>query len=207
MLIQFLTSLFNSIINTIVTAFQWSHFKFYFIAVLLFLFSVGFVYRDIVTMGIQNIVFNQIRFRECRDLIGLQDKCEAMVKKSKIVQSYAIYLYQPINNAFYKKIILTNSKDIMKSPALQGIYLKDQPTINRELTQHDFYLVDPVEVSKHTDLQYLIDINPNPCLFYSLKVDNKVIGEVMIRFDHKPTILEIEDVMKDISPLLYNYIL
>lgn len=208
MLSQFLNALMSSIVNRIVSAFHsWSHIKFYFIGTLIFLLSLGFIYREVVTMTIQNVVFNEIRFRECRDLLGLQKAFDNILVKDTILTKYVVYLYQPINNSFYKKAILTNDEIIMSSPSLQGIYLKDQPTLNKELNTHDYYMVAVLEAARHPDLQFMIDISMDTRLFYALKVNGKVIGEISVRYKHPPSVLEVEQTLRELSPLLYNYIL
>lgn len=208
MLTQLLGSLINSIVTGVATTFRGVRaFRFYFIACLIFLGTIGYMYKDALNMAAQVAFFNQVKFRECRDVIGLQDAFDKIVKKDTIVDRYGLYLYQPINNAFYKKIVVTNSINVMKSPALQGMYLKDQPTLNQELHTHDYYFIDEREALSHEDLKYIAELSPKPSLFYALKVDNKIIGEIGIRFKSTPTIPQIEQVLKDLSPLLYNYVL
>lgn len=208
MLAQLLMSFYNALTARAVNAIHgWNHAKFYFIATLIFLFSIGFVYREVVTTTINDVVFNQIKFRDCRDILGMQKEFDSISKRNPIIYSYAVFLYQPINNAFYKKVVLTNSENIMRSPALQGQYLKDQPTINKELAEHDYYIIDKKEALTHDDLRFLLDISDDTRLVYGLKINSKVVGEIGIRFKHAPSTLELEDVMKDLSPLLYNYIL
>lgn len=208
MLSQLISSLISNTISGIVTTFKGvKAVRFYFIAVLTFLLIVGYMYKESIDMAAQVAFFNQVKFRECRDVIGLQEAFDKILKKDTVVDKYALYLYQPVNNSFYKKIVVTNSTNIMKSPALQGIYLKDQPTLNQELRLHDYYLIDERESITHEDLKYIAQLSPQPCLFYALKVDNKIVGEIAIRFKSTPSIPQIEDVLKDISPLLYNYVL
>lgn len=208
MLSQFLNAVMSSVINRVVTTFHaWSHIKFYFIGTLILIFSLGLVYRDVVTMTIQNVIFDQIRFRECRDLLGLQKAFDNIISKDTLVTKYVVYLYQPINNSFYKRAILTNDEIIMSSPSLQGIYLKNQPTLNKELSEHDYYLMAVLDAAKHQDLQFMIDISMDTRLFYALKVNGKVIGEICVRYKHPPSALEVEQSLRELSPLLYNYIL
>lgn len=208
MLTQFLTSLLNGLADKIVQAFSsWTHIKFYFIACLIFLFSIGLVYRETITMTIQTAVFNEIRFRECRDIMGLSLYMDKVCKRDIIIEAYSIYLYQPINNSTYKKLILSNDLIVMRSPALQGVYLSTQPTINQELTQHDYYLADYREFMSHKDTEFWADFSNHTRLCYRLKLDDKLIGEVWIRFKSPPSPLELEKTLKEISPLMYNYII
>jgi hypothetical protein len=207
MLSQFISALFNTIFARIANTFNgWSHVKFYFITGLIFFFSLAFIYRDSITMSVQTVIYNQIQFRECRDVIGLQKAFDGIIAKDTIIQSYGVYLYQPINNAFYKRVVLTNSENVMRSPSLQGIYLRDQPTLTAELKQNDYYIVDQKEAVRHPDLQYMIDISTDVRMFYALKLDGKLIGEIGVRFKHPPSTTELEQVLKDLSPLLYEYI-
>ena len=155
----------------------------------------------------QDLISEQIKFRECRDVIGLNKYMSEIVSKDQVVSTYSIYLYQPINNAIYKKLVISDESIIMSSPSLQGIYLKTQPTINRELIEHSYYLADYNEFISHDDTRFWSSFSNNTRLIYGLKIENKVIGEVWIRFNKDPTPLELERVLKEISPVMYSYIL
>jgi hypothetical protein len=205
---QLLSTFISGLITRITTTFNgWSHIKFYFISFLIFIFALGVLYKDTVMMVTQDLIANQIRFRECRDIIGLTDYMNNVVTRDTTVASYTIYLYQPVNNSIYKKLIISSDKLIMRSPLLQGIYLKTQPTINKELLDHDYYLADYNEFMKHPDTQFWNNFSSDTRIIYALKLDSKVIGEIWIRFDVAPTPLQLEKVLKEISPIMYNYII
>lgn len=208
MLAQLITAIGTGIGNGMTNLIQnWNGNKFYFISLLVFLLGIGIVFREPITILVQGTIFNEIQFRECRDLIGLKKGFDTILTKDTIVSKYVVYLYQPTEKSTYKRAVLTNSEVIMNAPSLQGMYLKDQPTINRELTEHSYYITNKEEALKHPDLQYLIDISDHYRLFYALKYNGKILGEIAVRFKQPPTIVQIETVLKDLSPLLRNYII
>jgi hypothetical protein len=208
MLSQFIGSLLSSITNSIVSAFHsWSRVRFYFLTILIFLFAIGFLYKDLVATTVQTMVFNEIKFRECRDIVGLTGYMTSTSKKDTIIEAYTIYLYQPVNNSIYKRLVISNDPVVMKSPMLQGIYLNTQPTVNTELIEHDYYLANYDEFMRHPDTQFWSDFSKHTRLAYALKLNGKVIGEIWIRFKADPTPIQLENTLKDISPILYNYIL
>ena|ERR1041385_731361 len=206
------TSIINAIVGAITSTFTNAalhirSIKFYFVAVLIFLLALGVVYKDSITMGVQSALFSQVKFRECRDLLGLERQFETILKADTNIDRYGVYLYQPINHSVYKKLILTNSEIAMRNPNLQGIYLKDQPTLNNELLLHDYYIVDNEELRKHADAQSMFDVSSQTRLFYALKVNGVIMGEIVVRFKHTPTPLDIDKALREISPLLFNYII
>jgi len=208
MFTQIINSIINGTITKLITTYHnWSHLKFYFVVSLIFLLLLGFLYKDTVVMLASDLISNQIQFRECRDIEGLSKYMNETVKKDKIINSYTVYLYQPINSSIYKKLVVSDDTIIMHSPVLQGIYLRTQPTINKELELHSYYLANRDEFMSHEDTKYWSMNGADTRLGYALKIDSKVIGEVWIDFKVNPTPLELERVLKEVSPALYTYIL
>lgn len=208
MLTQLIQAITSGITNGVISLVQnWSGSKFYFIALLVFLLSLGIVFREPITILVQGTIFNEIQFRECRDIVGLKKSFDTILIKDTTVSKYVVYLYQPTNKSLYKRAVLTNDEVIVTSPSLQGMYLKDQPTLNKELVDHSYYIIDRLEAAKHPDLQYIIDISADSRLFYALKVNGKIVGEIVIQFKCPPTAIETEKILKDLGPLLYNFIL
>lgn len=199
---NFLNYLFNNVVEAIKDL---KGFKFYFVVLLIFLFATTYTVKDSLTLYVKT--HTDIKFRECRDVGGLTTAMTDIMKHDTIVDSYSVYLYEPINNSIYKRVIVTNNVNVLHSPALQGIYLNTQPTVNRELEEHDYYLANYTEIAKHPDTQYWLNFGTATRLAYALKVNGKLVGEIWFKFRRDPTPIELDHLLRAATPLLYNYIL
>lgn len=198
----FLNYLFDNVVEAIKDL---KGFKFYFVVILIFLFASTYAIREPLTLYIKS--HTDLQFRECRDISGLNKAMEDIMKKDTVVDSYTVYLYEPINNSIYKREIASNDGNVLHSPTLQGIYLSTQPTTNRELDEHDYWLITPTEMAKHPDTQWFLSFGFQTNLAYTLRNNGKVIGEVWFKFKRDPTPIELDNVLHHAAPLLYNYIL
>lgn len=179
-------------------------FKFYFVTLLLFILIATYTIRDSLTLYVKT--HTSIEFRECRDIPGVTTAMAAIEKRNPLIKGYSIYLFQPKNNAIYKRLVLTDDPIVKGATSMQGIYLRDEPTVNIHLEQDSYYLITRDEALKHIDTQEIADLNLTPVLFYALKSNNAVIGEINLRLDHSPTPQELDKILKELSPILYNYV-
>lgn len=207
MLGQILIAFINSIVSIIVTGFRKIHgAKFYFISILIALLTLSVIYKDTIEISVKGRLFSATDFREARNPYALQTAMDELVKKDTNVMSYGVFLYEPKNQSFYKKLILTNSEIAKNSPALQSAYLKDQPSINAALDVNGYYLIDDIELAK-PDLKVLKDLGVVSALYYRLTSNGIPVGEITLRFKEKPTAHELDTLLKTLSPYLYTYII
>lgn len=207
MLTQILISIVNGITGRIVSTYQnFSDFKFYFVVFMISLLALGYIYKDTIDLTLRNHAYSITEFRECRNISGLEKDLTGLVVSNPNVLRYNVYIYEPKNQSFYKKLVLTNSDLAKNSPSLQSIYLKDQATVNEVFKTNPYYLVDRIDMQK-PDLKYLADCNINCMLFYKLVVNGISVGEINLEFRTKPTPAELEDTVRKLSPLMYLYII
>ncbi len=181
--------------------------RFYFLTMLVFLLTTAYLFKQPITDYIKVERFSTIEFRECRDLLGLEKEMDRISAAYPIIIKYGVYLYQPKDNASYKRIILTNSDRVKTIPELQGRYLKDQPSINAALASQPYYLIDEFEINQKEDLYLLKDLNVHNCVYIRLKAKGVIVGEIGMSFTKRPTPVELDIIMKELSPLLHTYIM
>lgn len=198
---SFLNYLFDNLVEAVKDL---KGFKFYFVVVLVFLFAITFTVKDSLTLYVKT--HTDIEFRECRDTPGLTDALSKMEHSNSNVKGYAVYLYQPKNNAIYKRLVITDDQIVKATPSMQGVYLKDEPTINMRLREDSYYLMTHDEAIKHIDTQILDDLNLTPTLFFALKSNGTVIGEINLKLDHRPTPAELDQILRALTPMLYSYV-
>jgi len=178
--------------------------KFYFVAFLIALCILGVTFRDTIDLTVKGKLFSATDFRECRDPYKLQIDMDTIAKSNPNIDKYVVFLYEPKNQSFYKKLILTNSEIARNSPSLQMRYLKDQPSINAALDANGYYLVDQIDMQTKTDLKVLKDLGVVSVLYYRLSADGVPCGEIGIQFFQRPTPQELEKLLKQLSPILYK---
>jgi len=178
--------------------------RFYFIVSLCFLAGLIYIFREPLTVTIQEISFERVEFREVRDLKGLEISLETL-KDKKHYSNYTVYIYQPKYKSFYKRIILTDSDIVKAVSRLQGSYLDDQPTINNALSKGMYILLDYEDPKP--DTQYLHDIGFKYLFIYKLGSAKNPIGEIHIGLSTKPTQKDISSLITDLGPLLHMYII
>ena len=207
MLSQIMIAFINSIVATIVAGFKKIQgAKFYFISILIALITHAVIYKDAIEISVKGRLFSATDFREARNPYALQTAMDDLAKKDTNIVSYSVFLYEPKNQSFYKKLVLTNSDVDKNSPSLQMRYLKDQPSINAALDANGYYLIDDIELRK-PDLRILKDLGVVSALYYRLTSDGTAVGEINLRFKQKPTALELDTLLKTLSPYLYTYII
>ncbi len=203
-----LTTFLNAIAGRVASTLQgFSNIKFYFIVGLVFIASIAFMLKEPITLYIKSKSFTSINFRECRDVSGLEKALNEVLQRHPNCEKYTVYLYQPKDESFYKKLILTTSVIAKNSPSLQSIYLKDQPTIMEAFKTRDFYLFDKNEAMDKQDLKYLYKLNINSALFFKLMINDQAIGEIAFRFKQRPSAEELDILIKELSPLIYMYVI
>ena len=152
-------------------------FRFYFIVTLIFFLVIGNVYKDTISVAVKDVTFSRVEFRECRDLKGLEVALEALSKKDSIITNFTVYIYQPKDRSYYKKVILTNDDLVKSTTSLQGSYLEDQPSINSQFAENDYVLLN--SSMRDPDTKFMRELGINHLLIY--KLHNKAdIGEIYI---------------------------
>ena len=179
-------------------------FRFYFIVVLIFLLVVGNMYKDTISVAVKDVTFSRVEFRECRDLKGLEVSLLKIKERFPIIDNFTVYIYQPKDRSYYKKVILTDDDKVKSSLTLQGSYIEDQTTINEALKTKDYLLLD--DSGDNPDIKFMRELGFEHLLIYRLHQRNN-IGEIHLALRRKPTPQELTDVLKAISPLMYLYII
>lgn len=172
------------------------------------MFLVGFLiflFRDELSSKIQSYSVNEVEFREVRNLKGLENSLNAIQIIHPIVNSYVVYIYQPKEKSFYKKMILTNS-DIVKSiTRLQGSYIDEQKYLNDALEDVSYVVIS--EDDYINEMQELHFMGIKHVLIKKFVDTQNTIGEVHLFLNSKPNKEEVDLLLKDLSPLNYMYIL
>lgn len=176
--------------------------RFYFLTTLLFLSLLVYTFQDALVTKVKDITFEQVEFREIRDLKGLEVALERLYDP-EIYNSYTVYIYQPKQKSFYKRMILTNSDLVKAVSKLQGSYIEDQPTINEHFKLNNYIILD--HEHPKPDTQYLHDIGFQ--YLFICKLQNYVtIGEIHVSFIKKPTEDQIIKLNRQLAPLLHMYV-
>jgi len=178
--------------------------RFYFIVSLIFLLVIGSLYKDTISVAVKDVTFSRVEFRECRDLKGLEVALESLSKRDSLIKNFSVYIYQPKTRSYYKKVIITNDDLVKTTTSLQGSYIEDQPNINQKFEEGDYMLLNAT--SEEADSKYLRALGIDHMLIYKLhdKVD---IGEIHLRLNHAPNPIELQTLLKALSPLLYIYVI
>lgn len=178
--------------------------RFYFIVTLIFFLIIGNVYKDTISVAVKEVTFSRVEFRECRDLKGLEVALETLSKRDSIINNFTVYIYQPKDRSYYKKVILTNDDLVKSTLSLQGSYIEDQPTINKQFADNSYMLLN--STMDNTDTRFMRELGIDHLLIY--KLHNKTdIGEIYIGLKHQPSPQELTDLLKALSPLMYIYII
>lgn len=205
---QLLTAFFSAVINRVVTTFKLlGNAKIYVIGLFITIISLSLIFKSTIEITIKGKLFSATDFRECRNPYALQTAMDNIAKQDTNITSYSVFLYEPKNQSFYKKLIITNNDVARESPSLQMRYLKDQPTINTSLDANGYFLIDPIDLSTHPDLKLLKDLGVTDVLYYRLSSNNVAVGEIELRFKHRPSPQELDTLLKTVSPFLYTYII
>lgn len=178
-------------------------FRFYFIVFLIFAFATTFLFRDDISTRVRDMDFKQVEFREVRDLKGLEVNLESILDTS-MMRSYTVYIYQPRNRSYYKRVVATNSDLVKSLSRLQGGYLQDQEVINRLLINNGYVFLD--KDNPIPEVMHLHELGVPYILLYRLGRYNDVIGEIAISFNEKPSQEYINNLINKLSPLSYMYI-
>jgi len=178
--------------------------RFYFIVTLIFLLIVGNMYKDTISVAVKDVSFSRVEFRECRDLKGLEVALQQIQKTDTLIKSFSVYIYQPKERSYYKKVILTNDDIVKSTTSLQGSYLEDQATINEAFLTKNYLLID--NTIEGTDTQFMTELGIDHLLVYKLQYKT-VIGEIHLNLTHSPTQGELSHLVKTLSPLVHIYII
>lgn len=179
--------------------------KFYVILFTFVIYMIAVSYKDVMYEEVINMRAKRLEFFECRDLKGLESKLNQVYVSNASVKSYTVYIYQPKDKAIYKTCLTTNDQLVKTSPKIYGVYLKDQPKLNKKLNESVYTIVD----ENNPDC---VEI-PMDCLgfkfalVYRLNAGNKNIGEVVIGFKKFPEVTELDSILKELNTVTYSYII
>ncbi len=182
-----------------------SSFRFYFVLLLAFFLLLANIYKDPITVAVKETTFAAAKFRECRDLKGLEVALNDINAKNKFIDSYTVYIYQPQIKPYYKKMLITNSDIVKKITTLQGSLIQDQPTFNDLLLKQDYFILQ--QDSPTHDTRFMKELNIDYLLVYKIADKNITIGEIVLILNEKPTPTQLDKLIKEISPLVYEYVL
>jgi len=146
----------------------------------------------------------RIEFREVRDLHGLEVELDS-IKTKYALDGYAVYIYQPKDFAYYKKILLTDYDLIKSVTSLQGVYLDEQLYINDQLSEQDYVLIDEEDINN--DTEFFRAVGFKSLMIKRLMFNGKIIGEVYIIFAEKPKLETVQEIAKLLAPLNYKYVI
>ena len=178
--------------------------RFYFIVTLIFLLVVGNMYKDTISVAVKDVTFSRVEFRECRDLKGLEVALQEISKKDTLINSFTVYIYQPKERSYYKKVLITNDDIVKSTQSLQGSYLEDQPTINTAFETKPYLLIN--DMLDSPDTKFMKELGFEHLLVYKLHYKT-TIGEIYLNLNHSPNQEELQRLVKVLSPLMYIYII
>lgn len=164
--------------------------RFYVLVALLFVASLAWLFKDAIVVSIQNYTNQNIEFREVRNLGGLEKEMVEVIRFSEsqldiICSGYAVYIYQPKEHYYQKRLVITNSDVIKTIVRLQSIYLDEQPNINNALKNSEYIFLSRDRASTFTESQHLYDVFSPHILIYSIRDNNKVVGEIHLAFNQE----------------------
>lgn len=177
-------------------------FRFYFLVTAALLLILTFIFKDEISIRVKNADFKRVEFKEVRDLKGLEVNLSTI--KDSTMSDYIVYIYQPKQKSYYKRV-LTTSSDLVKSiMRLQGSYIEDQITINNAFKDSNYILLSKDKLTP--DTEYLHELGMNYILVYRLGGSIQPIGEIHMVFILKPTQEKIDETIKKLAPLIHMYI-
>lgn len=178
-------------------------FRFYFIVLLTFLLTLTFLFKDEISVRVKDMDFKRVEFREVRDLKGLEVNLETIMDTT-MMRSYTVYIYQPKDRSYYKRVVLTNSDLVKSLSKLQSGYLQDQEQINNALGKQTYVFLDKETPLPET--QHLHDLGEPYILVYKLGSGPDKVGEIVISFMKKPSEDYLLQLKAKLAPLTYMYI-
>lgn len=178
--------------------------RFYFIAVLAFLLIVGSLFKDTIDIAIKDVSFSKVEFRDTRDMKGLEVALGRIKQADSVIKSFTVYIYQPKERSYYKKLLITDDEIVKSTVALQGSYLEDQPTINTVFETKKYLMID--ETVHNADIAFMKDLGFDNVLVYKLE-SKTTIGEIHLNFYRRPTQEELNKILKQLAPLVYVYVI
>jgi len=181
-------------------------FRFYFIIIIIVIGFGLFYFENEIKANLNKEEEIQIRFREVRNLKGLEISLDLIQEKYDFIEGYGVYIYQPIEKSFYKKIIITNSDLIKSISSLQGIYLDTQSSLNDLLLKNDAVILDVKSLPLNNDL-FFYQVGISNLLIKRLTENGVLIGEIHFILNRDIEEREMRLLLNDVIPLKYIYIL
>lgn len=159
-------------------------FRFYFIVSLIFLLSLSYLFRDEISIKVQETTFKKVEFNEIRDLKGLEVNLNTIMDTT-MMRSYTVYIYQPKDKSYYKTVAITNSDLVKTLTRLRGGYLEEQQELTTLLDTRGYGLLSHEEPNPST--AFLHELGINYMWVQKIGPPKAVHGEILIDFKKKPT--------------------
>lgn len=171
-------------IGILATLKEISGFRFYFIVSLIFLLTLSVLFKDEISVKVQETTFKKVEFNEIRDLKGLEVNLNTLMDTT-MMRSYTVYIYQPKDKSYYKTVAFTNSDLVKTLTRLRGGYLEEQQELTELLNTKGYGLLSFEDQNPST--AFLHELGINYMWIQKIGPPKKVYGEVRIDFKKKPT--------------------
>lgn len=158
------------------------------------------MFRDTITVNIKDVTTKEVEFREVRNFGGVENSLNSLFNSEEHL-GYAIYIYQPQEKSFQKRLLLTNINLIKNIGKLQSMYIEEQATINKGLKLYDHILLSKDEPSP--DTQYLHDIGMNYILVQRIRDTKGMVGEIHFVFESLPDQKTIEKLTTELRKTIF----
>lgn len=161
--------------------------RFYFLVIVLFLFSIIFLFKEEITTSFnKHIDEKELKLRHS-DTSKIRHVIEKVYNKDKSM-AYILYLYQP-ERPVIKRLEMASTSVIENEMKLNEFILSRQRFIEEGFKRSDFILLDASHPIKGTEKFHRINGVFIPYIYiYGIRgVEDDVVGEVHIWFKDKPT--------------------
>ena len=182
-----------------------SSFKFFIILVIITIGFIAYLFRDELGTTLREISVKDIEFVQLKNFIGLEDNLDKLIQKYLFSEGYIVYLYQPKEKSFYKEMIITNSDLVKTTSSLQGFYLDEQKELNEKLLNSEYVILDQSSVINREN--YLHELGINYLLVRRIRTTEGIIGEIQIILNKQPSDNELNQLKKDLTQIIYQYVL
>lgn len=174
-------------------------FRFYFLVVIFFAFSLIFMFKEqIITSFTTNVSRRELKLRHS-DNNKIRHVIEKVYQKNKGT-AYILYLYQP-EEPVIKRIEIASTTELENEMRLNEFVLSRQEFITNGLKRNDYILLDSNTASHETAKYHRINGIFIPYIYiYGIRDTNdNVVGEVHIWFNEEPTLEELKVITAELS--------
>jgi hypothetical protein len=172
--------------------------RFYFLTTLIFVAFLAMTFKD----QIKQFDFNPKELRKCSNEKGLLQKLIDIRQQHRLTTGYALFLYQPKEESYYKKLVSTDNAYLKSNEYFQAIPLNTQKYLNYLMIEREYVLLSTDDTNCK---DYITEYGSDYVLVYNIYV-KETIGEVIFTFDVKPTQDEINALVKDLRNVKYYVI-